>query len=202
MTSWIDHPRFRGSRDRVISSLTPTKYRFRRVEPVIFLCGGERSPRRDTLNAYLNKHLPHLRVFYAEVVWELIASQPGLGALKMEADLAALSDLVIVIVESPGTFTELGAFSHVAALRKKLLPVIDIQYKSADNSFIKTGPVRWIDGESDFRPTIYVSFSRILEAVDELEDRIARIPKSRAIHLTDLTESPKHLLFFFAILSL
>lgn len=56
--------------------------------------------------------------------------------------------------------------------------------------------LRWIDSDSDFAPTIYVALDRILEAVDEIEERIARIPKSRTVKISDLAESPKHLLFF------
>jgi len=165
------------------------------LERVIFLCGGAASPRRDALRAYLRKHAPWLNLFYAELVWEHISSRAGLGALKMEADLAALADLVIIIVESPGIFAELGAFSLSEPLRKKLLPIVDFAYKGT-SSFISTGPLRWIDAESDFAPTIYVPLVRILEAVDHIEERIARIPRTRAVKISDLAASPKHLLFF------
>jgi len=125
----------------------------------------------------------------------LLASQAGLSALKMERDLAALADLVLVIVESPGTFAELGAFSLSDDLRKKLLPIVGIEYQGA-SSFIATGPLRWIDDESEFAPTIYVSLPRILQAVDEVEERIGRIERTGAVKITDLAASPKHLLFF------
>jgi hypothetical protein len=128
-------------------------------------------------------------------VWELLSSQEGLSALKMERDLAALADLVVVIVESAGTFAELGAFSISDELRKKLLPIVDKQYEG-ELSFISTGPLQWIDDESDFAPTIYVSLPRILKAVDEVEERIARIERTNAVKITDLAASPKHLLFF------
>jgi hypothetical protein len=113
----------------------------------------------------------------------------------MERDLAALADLVVVIVESPGTFTELGAFSLSEELRKKLLPIVDIEYRGAA-SFITTGPLQWIEAESSFAPTIYVSLPRILQAVDEVEDRITRIERTGAVKISDLASSPKHLLFF------
>jgi hypothetical protein len=134
-------------------------------------------------------------LFYAERVWELIATRPGAGALKMESDLASLADLVVIIVESPGTFAELGAFSLVESLRRKLLPIVDLEYKGQD-SFISTGPLRWIDQESDFKPTIYAPLPRILEAVNEIEERIGRIPKATTTRVADLAASPRHLLFF------
>lgn len=195
MRSWVEQAKLRSACDRIISSLSPEHYRFRRISPVIFICGGLNSAPRDTLRAYLKQQKPDLQIFYAERVWELISANPGLGALKMESDLAALSDLIIIIVESPGTFAELGAFSHVEALRKKLLPIVDQQYRGA-NSFINTGPIQWIDAESDFRPTVWTRHNQILECAGELERRIATIPKPKSEKVSDLARSRKHLLFF------
>jgi len=113
----------------------------------------------------------------------------------MESDLAALSDLIVIIVESPGTFAELGAFSHVTSLRKKLLPIVDRQYRGV-NSFINTGPIRWIDAESEFRPTIWTRHNQILECANELEIRIAKIPRAESEKISDLARNRKHLLFF------
>jgi hypothetical protein len=195
MKIWIEQPGLRLPCERIVCSLSPDHYRFRRISPVIFICGGLKSKPRDTLRSYLRKQKNDLQIFYAERVWELISSNPGLGALKMEADLAALSDLVIIIVESPGTFAELGAFSHVESLRKKLLPIVDLKYKDS-NSFINTGPVRWIDEESDFRPTIWTKQDEILNCAAELESRINTIPKPKSAKVSDLAKSRKHLLFF------
>lgn len=192
---WLENPRYIPERDRLIGYLRSTRYRFRRLEPVLFLCGGAESPRRDILREYLRKERPLLGVFYAERVWEHLASRLDRGALKMEADLATLADIVLIIVESPGTFTELGAFSLSAALRKKLVAIMDVQYRG-QLSFICTGPIRWIDAESDFAPTVYARLDRILECVDQIDERIARIPKSKPIRLSNLADSPKHLLFF------
>jgi hypothetical protein len=195
MKKWIEQPKVRSACERIVSSLSPDHYRFRRISPVVFICGGLNSKPRDTLRNYLRKQKKDFQIFYAERVWELISSNPGLGALKMEADLAALSDLVVIIVESPGTFAELGAFSHVEPLRKKLLPIVDLKYKGA-TSFINTGPIRWIDEESDFRPTIWTNQNQILECADELERRINTIPKPKSAKVSDLAKSRKHLLFF------
>jgi hypothetical protein len=162
---------------------------------VVFLCGAAGSHSRDTVRDYLRKHSPELGVFYAERVWEHIARHIDRGALKMEEDLALLADLVVIIVESPGTFAELGAFSLSDPLRKKLLPIVDERWRD-QQSFISTGPLRWIDRESEFTPTIYVSLSRILQAIDEIEERIRRIPQSTSVKISDLATSPKHLLFF------
>jgi len=162
---------------------------------VVFLCGADGSKGRDALRAYLQKYTANLNVFYAEKVWEVIASLGELDALQMEEHLAKLADLVIVIVESPGTFSELGAFSISPPLRKKMLPIVDGEYQGV-SSFIANGPVKWIDAESDFKPTIYANLKQILLVADQVGERIERIPKPRSAKLEDLATSPKHLLFF------
>jgi hypothetical protein len=195
MASWLAHSRYVPIREGLISHLRRTKYRFRKLDPVIFLCGAAESKSRDAIRAYLAKHTPDLDVFYAEKVWGEIVSLGERDALQMEEDLAKLADLIIVIVESAGTLTELGAFSLSPSLRQKLLPIVDEKHQH-DSSFITNGPLRWIDAESTFRPTIYTTLAMVLSSVDQIEERIKRIPESRSIKISDLSTSPKHLLFF------
>lgn len=195
MASWLEHPRYIRHREGLVKALQRPKYRFRVLNPVIFLCGAKDSEGRDAIRNYFKKHHPTLNVFYAEKVWDIIAKLGETDALQMEAELAALADLVIVVVESPGTFTELGAFSISPDLRKKLLPIVDKKHEHA-KSFIATGPLTWIDKESDFKPAIYAPLDGILDGGKDLENRLARIPKSKRTRLEDLSTSPKHLLFF------
>jgi hypothetical protein len=194
---WIDHPRFKRVRDDVVERLKRDSYRFRGLDPVVFLCGARNSPPRDRLADYLRQHLSVL-LFYADGVWETITQYaPEANALEMEDQLAALADAVIVIVESPGTFAELGAFALSEPLRSKLLPILDIKFRG-DHSFLETGPVRWIDKLSKFRPSIWTRQDSILEAAGEVEDRLARITKPKPSEIADLSANPKHLVFFLA----
>jgi hypothetical protein len=195
MASWLAHPRYVPIREGLINHLRRSRYRFRKLDPVIFLCGGAGSKSRDAVRGYLAKHTPGLDIFYAEKVWHEIVSLGERDALQMEEDLAKLADMIIVIVESGGTLTELGAFSLSPSLRQKLLPIIDEKHQH-DSSFITNGPLHWIDTESAFRPTIYTTLSMVLSAVDQIEERIKRIPQSHSIKLDDLSTSPKHFLFF------
>lgn len=192
---WLNHPKYVRVRDELIGYLTSNTYRFRSFGPVVFLCGGANSVNRDTLRDYLRKHNTSVNLFYAERVWEQIVSAVGRSALEMESELAALADLVIIIVESPGTFAELGAFSLSDPLRKKILPIVDSQYRH-QSSFLATGPLRWIDADSKFNPTIYAPLPRILEAVDDIEERLSRVPRAGTVKVADLATSPKHLVFF------
>lgn len=172
-------------------------YRFRRHGLSVFLCGGANSSRRERLRNYLLKQVPDLLgVFYAERVWEhLVVHASSMSALEMESELAKLADIVIVIVESPGTFAELGAFSLSSELRAKMLPILDSQYADQD-SFIVTGPVRWINQDSRFQPSIYVKLDTVLDCVAEVEERLSRIPRPKSANVQNLADSRRHLLFF------
>jgi hypothetical protein len=195
MASWLAHPRYVPICEGLINHLRRSRYRFRKLDPVIFLCGAAGSKGRDAIRDYLARHTPGADIFYAERVWQEIVSLGERDALQMEEDLAKLADLIIVIVESAGTLTELGAFSLSPGLRQKLLPIVDERYQH-ESSFITNGPLHWIDMESAFRPTIYTALSMVLSAVDQIEERIKRIPESHSIKLDDLSTSPKHFLFF------
>ena len=192
---WFDHPAYRPLRDELIARFRARKVAFASLKHVVFLCGGNNSSRRDYLYEYLGKWVPEALVFQADDVWRRIASSTLLNALEMEAQLAALADAVIIIVESPGTFAELGAFSNSEALRKKLIPILDQEYEEAQ-SFINTGPVRWIDADSKFRPAVFVNLDSILSAADKILERLQRLAPPSEQRIGNFADYPKHLLFF------
>ncbi|MGE0682961.1 MAG: retron St85 family effector protein [Candidatus Binatia bacterium] len=197
---WLHHPAYSHARDGLIERFRKREYTFRKLKTVIFLCGGSCSPRRDQLAGYLRRHHSDELLFYADDVWTHITAQEEQNALAMEQELAQLADIVMVVVESPGTFTELGAFSLIEPLRKKLLPILDAQFQGA-GSFINTGPVRWVDADSNFSPSIYVNFSVILDAIEQIAERLKRVRRSEEEHIKDIASSPKHLLFLLCDLA-
>jgi hypothetical protein len=193
---WLHHPKFVPVRDGVIACLKQKEYQFRKLGKVLFLCGGFGSPRRDWLAGYLRRYDKESLVFYAEAVWAVIAQHtPDANALAVEKQLAELADAVIVIVESPGTFAELGAFTISEPLRKKLLPILD-EGHIGQESFIRSGPITWVDRESQFAPSIWASLDRILEVIPQIEERLSRITLPKPAQCPNLLASPKHLVFF------
>ena len=193
---WFRHPRVARIAETILEKIQSKEFHFRKMKPVIFLCGAKDSSARDELRDYIQANWGHdFLVFYAEDVWNVIAGRTDLNALKMEQALADLADVVAVIVESPGTFAEVGAFSLSDDLRPKLLLVIDKQFQHSE-SFINTGPVRWTDQDSLFSPAIYTDLKVVLESIGELSERLGRLPAPARSTIDDLTESPKHLLFF------
>lgn len=173
---WLHHPSYRKLRDRLVQLFQSDISTQKRQRPVVFLCGAQDSNSRDAIAQYIRKRYPNFLVFYAEHVWDQLikhGSREKLNALSMEQDLAHLSDIIIIIVESAGTIAELGAFSGNDDLRKKIIAIVDKKYQN-DESFINTGPIHWINQESEFRPTIYCDTK--VNPARELDNRLSLIP--------------------------
>jgi len=66
--------------------------------------------------------------------------------LRFENDLAQIAHIVLLISESFGSAAELGAFVMVEEIAKRLLVVIDHE-NYAENSYIKLGPLRFLESE-------------------------------------------------------
>jgi hypothetical protein len=64
--------------------------------------------------------------------------------LSFEADIAQISELILLFSESFGSAAELGSFVMYEEIAKKLLVVIDDKHYS-ENSFIKLGPIRYLE---------------------------------------------------------
>lgn len=63
--------------------------------------------------------------------------------LHFESDAGCLSQLIVIFLESPGAWVELGAFANDPVLSKKLLIVVPEKYRTGQ-SFIELGPLRRI----------------------------------------------------------
>lgn len=197
--TWIDHPSYIPKRDALVEQFRSRAINLRLPHPVVFLCGAHESRLRDFLRDRIAEDYPTVRLFYAETVWNLV-KESGESALAIEDQLAHLSDLVVVVVESPGTFAELGAFSASAPLRMKIVLIIDDCFKGVD-SFINTGPVRWISNEKGKQGgIIYTPFQPHFDPVPDLGPILERASTNALYYKTftgsDLAENLKLLLFF------
>ncbi len=117
------------------------------MEISLFLCGGaskQDAELRATLGARLagKKSKYTYVVHYPETMFaELILGHKRRNLLELENLLAESVSAVIIPLQSPGTFTELGAFSNHPRLCDKLVVIIDPKYRFV-KSFINTGPIR------------------------------------------------------------
>lgn len=174
--SWYKHPKFSTARKLFIESFSSSQLQslHNHLPKIVFICGGDAQyhPNRQILETYFEVHLKKFLTFRAEDAWSVISKHSNAeNSLAHEEWLAGFSDIVIILVESFGTVAELGAFSLSPQLRRKLLPILNVEYQNA-NSFINTGPVKWINSDSKFKPCIYTNFETILTAIPEIEKRI------------------------------
>lgn len=127
------------------SHLDNTVSRFITYPKFVFLCGkayrdGEYDEtNRGITQKYLCCKSNDVFIVLSEKLWE-DSFDSNIDLLTFEEFLAEVSDSIILFVESPGSFCELGAFAYAEKLfSDKLIIVIDEKFKG-DKSFIITGP--------------------------------------------------------------
>lgn len=148
-----------------------------------FLCGGAskdkanfRSEIRKTIleKKYKYDYSVH---FPEDMFFDLILGHQQHDLLSLENMLADNVHCVIILLDSPGTIAELGAFSNHDILKTKLVLVVDEKYRKS-KSFINLGPVRFIKKSGS--KIIYDSFEKnnwplivekILESSREIHER-------------------------------
>jgi hypothetical protein len=131
-------------------SVKASSCRVRNTLNLIFLCGGpKQNPKLPTpfrsARDYFFRHVQNTptiatRVRLAEDIGLWQDHETFTDLLEVEEYVAALADLIILFVESPGSVAELGAFSALTAVQPKLLAVVNKHFK--EPSFISEGPVR------------------------------------------------------------
>ncbi|MCF7838328.1 MAG: retron St85 family effector protein [Candidatus Marinimicrobia bacterium] len=148
----------------------------------IFLCGGagrsDGDVRRglgDAISALKSKY--RYSVHYPEDIFiELVLGHQRQDLLTLENLLARSVSAVVLLLQSPGTFTELGAFSNHDLLKDKLVVVVDPRYKKAQ-SFINVGPLRYLAKETSshvlFLEMANANLSALVKAVGEASRAIA-----------------------------
>ena len=77
--------------------------------------------------------------------------------LDIEHEITQFADHIILVLESPSSFAELGAFSH-NELRKKLIIINNSDFMSSE-SFINLGPLKAIEESSGKENIIYYKMS-------------------------------------------
>lgn len=78
--------------------------------------------------------------------------------LDIENLISDFSDFILIVLESPSAFTELGAFSH-EKLRSKLVVINSLEFEK-EESFINLGPIKAIEETSGKDRIIYYKMSK------------------------------------------
>ena len=136
----------------------------------VFVCGkafveGQETIRSHTIdilekikvaNDYGTKNVSILCVI-SEYLYVQDLSEDIFSFEKM---LAEISDKIIIVAESPGTFCELGAFVMDENCRAKTI-VINEDNKNFKNSFITKGPIKMLENENEHNVILHNGLERL-----------------------------------------
>ncbi len=164
---------------RIREHLERSDFRYITYPKFFFLCGkgfdksdkdAYKRSNRGIIHSYIQKLIPDAKIVLSEQLWEDGFDQ-NIDLLVFEEFLAEVSDVIILFVESPGAYCELGAFAYADALfSDKLIVVMDEKYRNG-SSFISTGPV--LKAKSDGSKVLYAPIKNgALLSSDELRSAI------------------------------
>ena len=103
----------------------------------------------------------------------LYSPDKAIDILTFEEVLAEISEYIIIITESPGTFCELGAFALHDSFTQKVI-VINEDNPKFKSSFISLGPIKKIENQNEKNVILYSSKAALKSSL-ELNDMIAEI---------------------------
>ena len=120
---------------------------------VLLLCGGKSPeklspddpdiPVKSLRHALMRSHDHNLEFYTPEKVTDWKDDGVFKNLIELELELAAISSLVVIILESPGAIAELGAFSQLEEFNKKIIVILSSEYNP--DSFIRLGILRHIE---------------------------------------------------------
>jgi hypothetical protein len=130
----------------------------------IFLCGGEVNSTADIPPSFRDRLMRHTATsdsdlhdsfVLAETFKDYFKENTYTDLLVFEDDIAKISTLVIVLLESPGAMVELGLFCSKPELYKKLLIVAPQEHVQNEDSFIYLGPLEYIRKKESSSVVVY-----------------------------------------------
>ena len=143
--------------------------KIRKANVDLFLCGAastrEKTSYRDKLRDKL-KQYNRISVLYPEDLFLEVLNRKKYDLLTLEKFLANNCDYIVIVCESPGSFTELGAFVNNSDTVDKVIVLLQTKYKNA-KSFIRQGPVQYIYSKNK-NHVIYYN-TDVLEATDKIK---------------------------------
>ena len=162
---------------------------FYRNRITVFLGGaglGKKGSARDQIQKALeadwywyNKY----DLFTPEDLFEELISGPHRHDLmSLENILADSVDAIVLVIESPGAIAELGFFAANERLRKKLVCLVNQQYKK-HRSFINLGPLRLLNDRKDGR-VLFIDFERPAARIKSVRTAITQVRKHTSKSVT------------------
>ncbi len=132
---------------QLFNDLELSEVRVHRPSKFVFLCGGLIPPNNQGRAQNLRDYLYRIRglsrrynIVLAEIATQLYRDGRYTDLISFEEDIARIASVVLVIAESAGSLTELGAFTANDTIQKSLRVVIREHFERSE-SFIRYGPI-------------------------------------------------------------
>ena len=114
----------------------------------------------------------------------LYSDEKAIDILTFEEVLAEISECIIIVSESPGTYCELGAFALNDSFAGKTI-VINEDNPNYKNSFITKGPIKKIENQHEENVILYNGKGTLRNSL-ELNDMIRRISSKEVKYTPNL----------------
>ena len=134
----------------------------------LFLCGGASTKEEKSVRDQIKDSLvsnPKLSILYPEDLFAEMQSRKKYDLLTLEKFLANNSDVILIVCESPGSYTELGAFVNNYETFGKVVVLVKTKFKNS-KSFIMQGPVAYVKSQNKNNVIFYNN--DINEAVENI----------------------------------
>lgn len=167
--------------------------------PVVLVCGGTVAPLKDSPDApdfpvaslrdAITRYHTKFEVFRPEQIQDWHSDAVFKDLVSFEKALAGICTLIVIILESPGSMVELGAFSQLPELADKCIVVCCSDFDE-ESSFINLGILRFLSAKKSSSVKNYpwnikepgkIDEVIVADVVGAIEDDLSNLPKSASL---------------------
>ncbi|WP_026602380.1 retron St85 family effector protein [Methylomonas sp. 11b] len=146
-------------RAKLLSTIDFSKSRVEFSEtPIVLLCGGQVAPPKNnpddpdppvkSLRDAISRSHAKYEIFRPEEISSWDSDGIFKDLLAFETDLANICSLVVIILESAGSLVELGAFTQIVDVNKRVIAIRSSEFDN-EKSFINLGILRCISERNE-----------------------------------------------------
>lgn len=180
--------------------ITESKVLFSKTR-IVLLCGGHvpekehaeaADPEIASLRHAITREYPPYEIFRPEEITSWQSDGVFKNLMDFESDLASICSLVVIILESAGAIAELGAFSQLPDLNKKLIVVVADKFAD-QQSFINLGILRFIHRDHergvkrypwDVEKPSEISTQIVRDVIDDVHKEVIALKNTQAFSIS------------------